>query len=94
VRQQIEGSRAIAQAVAWCRPQVVPAYPITPQTHIVEAVGAMAKAGTLSPCEYLTVESEFSAMSAAIGASAAGARTYTATASRGTPPPASGCRSS
>ena len=83
MRQQIEGSRAIAQAVAWCRPAVVPAYPITPQTHIVEAVGAMAKAGTLAPCEYLTVESEFSAMSAAIGASAAGARTYTATASQG-----------
>jgi len=83
VRQQIEGSRAIAQAVAWCRPEVVPAYPITPQTHIVEAVGAMVKAGTLSPCEYLTVESEFSAMSAAIGACAAGARTYTATASQG-----------
>lgn len=56
---------------------------VTPQTHIVEAVGALAKAGTLSACEYLTVESEFSAMSAAIGASAAGARTYTATASRG-----------
>lgn len=83
MRQQVEGSRAIAQAVAWCRPAVVPAYPITPQTHIVEAVGAMAKEGTLSPCEYLTVESEFSAMSAAIGASATGARTYTATASQG-----------
>ena len=83
MRQQVEGSRAIAQAVAWCRPAVVPAYPITPQTHIVEAVGAMVKAGTLSACEYLTVESEFSAMSAAIGASAAGARTYTATASQG-----------
>lgn len=83
MRQQIEGSRAIAQAVAWCRPTVVPAYPITPQTHIVEAVGAMAKSGALSPCNYLTVESEFSAMSAAIGASAAGARTYTATSSQG-----------
>ena len=83
MRQQIEGSRAIAEAVARCRPAVVPAYPITPQTHIVEAVGAMAKAGTLTSCEYLTVESEFSAMSAAIGASAAGARTYTATASQG-----------
>ena len=79
MRQQIEGSRAIAHAVAWCRPAVVPAYPITPQTHIVEAVGTMATAGTLSPCAYLTVESEFTAMSVAIGASAAGARTYTAT---------------
>ncbi|MBC7638330.1 MAG: pyruvate ferredoxin oxidoreductase, partial [Rhodoferax sp.] len=76
-------ARAIAQAVAGCRPAVVPAYPITPQTHIVEAIGAMVKAGPLSRCEYLTVESEFSAMSVAIGASAAGARTYTATASQG-----------
>jgi pyruvate ferredoxin oxidoreductase alpha subunit len=83
MREQLEGSRAIAEAVARCRPQVVPAYPITPQTHIVEAIGAMAKAGTLAPCEYVTVESEFAAMSAAIGASAMGARTYTATASQG-----------
>jgi pyruvate ferredoxin oxidoreductase alpha subunit len=83
MRDQLEGSRAIAEAVARCRPQVVPAYPITPQTHIVEAVGAMVKAGTLTNCEYVTVESEFAAMSAAIGASAMGARTYTATASQG-----------
>ncbi len=83
MRRQIEGSMAIAETVARCRPQVVPAYPITPQTHIVEAVGAMVKKGTLAPCEFITVESEFAAMSAAIGASAAGARTYTATASQG-----------
>jgi pyruvate ferredoxin oxidoreductase alpha subunit len=68
MRKQIEGSRAIAEAVARCRPEVVPAYPITPQTHIVEAIGAMVKAGTLDKCEFITVESEFSAMSAAIGA--------------------------
>jgi pyruvate ferredoxin oxidoreductase alpha subunit len=83
MRRQIEGSMAVAETVARCRPQVVPAYPITPQTHIVEAVGAMVKSGTLTPCEFITVESEFAAMSAAIGASAAGARTYTATASQG-----------
>jgi pyruvate ferredoxin oxidoreductase alpha subunit len=83
MRDQLEGSRAIAEAVARCRPQVVPAYPITPQTHIVEAVGAMVKSGTLAPCEFITVESEFAAMSAAIGACAMGARTYTATASQG-----------
>jgi pyruvate ferredoxin oxidoreductase alpha subunit len=83
MRRQIEGSRAIAETVAACRPHVIPAYPITPQTHIVEALGAMVKAGTLSPCEFITVESEFAAMSAAIGASAAGARAYTATASQG-----------
>jgi pyruvate ferredoxin oxidoreductase alpha subunit len=83
VRRQIEGSRGIAEAVALSRPQVVPAYPITPQTHIVEAVGVMVKDGTLAPCEFITVESEFGAMSAAIGASATGARTYTATSSQG-----------
>jgi pyruvate ferredoxin oxidoreductase alpha subunit len=38
MRRQIEGSRALAETVAACRPQVVPAYPITPQTHIVEAL--------------------------------------------------------
>jgi pyruvate ferredoxin oxidoreductase alpha subunit len=83
MRRQLEGSRAIAEAVARCRPQVVPAYPITPQTHIVEAIGAMVRDGSLSGCEFMTVESEFAAMSAAIGASAAGARAYTATASQG-----------
>jgi pyruvate ferredoxin oxidoreductase alpha subunit len=83
VRKQQEASKAIAQAVALCRPQVVPAYPITPQTHIVEAIGEMAKAGTLAPCEFMTVESEFGALSAAIGASAVGSRCYTATASQG-----------
>jgi pyruvate ferredoxin oxidoreductase alpha subunit len=83
VREQLEGSQAIARTVARCRPEVVPAYPITPQTHIVEALGKMAKAGELGRCQFVTVESEFAAMSAAIGASAAGARSYTATASQG-----------
>jgi pyruvate ferredoxin oxidoreductase alpha subunit len=83
VLRQIEGSRAVAEAVARCRPQVVPAYPISPQTHIVEAIAEMVAAGSLAPCEFVTVESEFGAMSVAIGASAAGARTYTATASQG-----------
>jgi pyruvate ferredoxin oxidoreductase alpha subunit len=59
------------------------AYPISPQTHIIEAVGAMVKEGTLAPCEFINVESEFAAMSVAIGASATGARAYTATASQG-----------
>ena len=81
--RQIEGSRAIAETVALCRPEVVCAYPISPQTHIIEAVGAMVKAGTLTPCEFINVESEFAAMSVAIGASATGARAYTATASQG-----------
>ncbi len=81
--RQIEGSRAVAETVALCRPEVVCAYPISPQTHIIEAVGAMVKAGLLSPCEFINVESEFAAMSVSIGSSAAGARTYTATSSQG-----------
>src|SRR5689334_19185496 len=81
--QQAEGSRAVAETVALCRPEVVCAYPISPQTHIVEAVGELVKSGRLSPCEFINVESEFAAMSVAIGASAAGARSYTATASQG-----------
>ena len=80
---QIEGSRAVAQAVALARPQVICAYPISPQTHIVEGLGELVKDGTLAPCEFINVESEFAAMSVAIGASAAGARAYTATASQG-----------
>jgi pyruvate ferredoxin oxidoreductase alpha subunit len=62
---------------------VICAYPISPQTHIVEALSQIVKAGELGRCEFLNVESEFAAMSACIGASAAGARTYTATASHG-----------
>jgi pyruvate ferredoxin oxidoreductase alpha subunit len=81
--RQVEGSRAVAETVALCRPDVVAAYPISPQTHIVEGLSRLVKSGRLSPCRYLNVESEFAAMSACIGASAAGARTYTATASQG-----------
>jgi len=80
---QIEGSRGVAEAAALCRPEVVCAYPISPQTHIVEALAGLVKAGELAPCEFVNVESEFAAMSVAIGASAAGARAYTATASQG-----------
>ena len=83
MRSQIEGSQAVAQAVALCRPEVISAYPISPQTHIVEALSDLVRTGELAPCEYLMVESEFAAMSAAIGASATGARAYTATASQG-----------
>jgi pyruvate ferredoxin oxidoreductase alpha subunit len=81
--KQTEGSHAVAEAVALCRPQVICAYPISPQTHIVEGLGEMVKSGELAGCEFINVESEFAAMSVAIGASAAGARTYTATASQG-----------
>jgi pyruvate ferredoxin oxidoreductase alpha subunit len=81
--KQTEGSHAVAEAVALCRPEVICAYPISPQTHIVEGLGGMVKSGALQKCEFINVESEFAAMSVAIGASAAGARAYTATASQG-----------
>ncbi len=81
--RQVEGSRAVAEAVAMCRPEVICAYPISPQTHVVENLSQIVKAGELSPCEFVNVESEFAAMSVAIGASATGARAYTATASQG-----------
>jgi pyruvate ferredoxin oxidoreductase alpha subunit len=80
---QIEGSQAVARAVTLCRPEVIAAYPISPQTHIVESLSDRVRTGELDGCEYLMVESEFGAMSACIGASAAGARTYTATSSQG-----------
>jgi pyruvate ferredoxin oxidoreductase alpha subunit len=81
--RQREGSAAVAEAVALCRPEVVCAYPISPQTHIVESLSDRVRTGELEGCEYLMVESEFGAMSACIGASGAGARTYTATSSQG-----------
>jgi pyruvate ferredoxin oxidoreductase alpha subunit len=83
MRRQMEGSRAVAETVARCRPEVICAYPISPQTHIVEGLSELVRSGELAPCEYINVESEFAAMSVAIGASAAGARSYTATASQG-----------
>jgi len=78
----MEGSHAVAEAVGYCRPQVIAAYPITPQTHIVEALADMA-ANCKIDAEYITVESEFSALSACLGASAAGSRVYSATTSQG-----------
>jgi pyruvate ferredoxin oxidoreductase alpha subunit len=83
VKQQIEGSQAVAQAVALCRPEVMACYPISPQTHIVETLSRKVKAGEIGNCQFLNVESEFGALSVLIGASAMGARTYTATSSQG-----------
>ena len=80
--QALEGSQALARAVALCRPQVVAAYPITPQTHIVENISKLVADGVLD-CEFVSVESEFSAASVALGAAAAGSRSYTASASQG-----------
>jgi pyruvate ferredoxin oxidoreductase alpha subunit len=81
--RQLEGSAAVAQTVARCEPEVVAAYPISPQTHIVEGLARLIAQGAVGRCEYLNVDSEFSALSACIGAAAVGARTYTATASQG-----------
>lgn len=82
MREQIEGSKAVARAVAAARPHVIGAYPISPQTHIVEELSKLVKAEQLA-AEYINVESEFAAMSVSIGASATGARAYTATSSQG-----------
>ncbi len=78
----VEGSYAVAHAVKVCKPNVISAYPITPQTHIVEDLAQFVADGDMN-CEYMNVESEFSAISALIGASAAGARTYSSTTSQG-----------
>ncbi len=80
--QMLEGSQALARAVALCRPQVVAAYPITPQTHIVENISKLVADGKLR-CELVSVESEFSAASLVLGAAAAGSRAYTASSSQG-----------
>lgn len=78
----MEGSLAVAEAAKMADVDVVAAYPITPQTHIVERLADMVATGELN-ANYIPVESEHSAMSACIGASAVGARTFTATAGQG-----------
>jgi pyruvate ferredoxin oxidoreductase alpha subunit len=76
------GTDAVAEAVMHCRPEVIAAYPITPQSHLTEALSEFKADGKLK-AEYIPVESEFSAMSCVIGASAYGVRTFTATSSQG-----------
>ena len=78
----IEVSHAAAEAVALANVDVIAAYPITPQTHIVEQLAEMTNSGQLD-AEYVPVESEHSAISACLGSSAMGARTFTAGASQG-----------
>jgi len=80
--QIMEGSHAIAEAARLCRPEVVSAYPITPQTHIVERLADFVADGDLN-AEYICVESELSALSVCLGSSAAGSRVYSATSSQG-----------
>ncbi len=78
----LEGSFAIAEAVRMVNADVISAYPITPQTHIVERLAEMIADGELD-AEFICVESEHSAMSACVGASAAGARVFTCSAGQG-----------
>lgn len=81
-RRIMEGSRAVAEAVALCQPQVVAAYPITPQTHIVHELAQMVADGQLK-VEFVNVESEHSAASVVLGASATGVRVFTSSSSQG-----------
>ncbi|MCX5656917.1 MAG: pyruvate ferredoxin oxidoreductase [Candidatus Omnitrophica bacterium] len=82
MKAYLESSDAIAKTVALCRPGVISAYPITPQTHIVEGLASMVADGELN-AEFVNVESEHSAASCCLGASAAGVRSYTSTSSQG-----------
>ena len=81
-RKFLSGDEALAEGVRLARPQVISAYPITPQTVVVERLSEMVESGELQ-AEYLHVESEHSALSAAMGARATGARAFTATSSQG-----------
>lgn len=81
-RRFLSGDEAFAEGVRLARPQVISAYPITPQTVVVERLSEMVESGSLT-AEYIHVESEHSALAAAIGAAATGARTFTATSSQG-----------
>lgn len=82
MKKVLEGSMAISEGVRMSEPHVISAYPITPQTHIVEHLSQMVADGDLKS-EFVMVESEHSAASVVLGASACGVRTYTATASQG-----------
>lgn len=82
MKRFLSGDEALAEGVRLARPQVISAYPITPQTVVVERLSEMVEDGSLD-AEYLHVESEHTALSAAMGASATGVRTFTATSSQG-----------
>lgn len=81
-KDMLTGNSAIAYGVKLAEPQVIPVFPITPQTEIIEQIGKWIASGELK-AKYMLMESEHSAISAAIGASLAGARTFTATSSQG-----------
>ena len=82
MKKFLSGNEAFAEGIRLARPEVISAYPITPQTIVVERLSEMVEDGSLT-AEYVHVESEHSALSCAIGASAAGARAFTATSSQG-----------
>ncbi len=81
-RHFMEGSKVVAEAIFLCKPDVVSAYPITPQTHIVETLAQLIADGRIKS-KFLEVDSEFSAISSVAGAVAAGSRAFTATCSQG-----------
>ncbi|RLF94612.1 pyruvate ferredoxin oxidoreductase, partial [Thermococci archaeon] len=82
VKKVIEGNHAVSYGIRDARAEVIAAYPITPQTHIVELLSEFCASGELK-AKFIKVESEHSAMAACVGASAAGARASTATSSQG-----------
>ncbi|MDP2937743.1 MAG: pyruvate ferredoxin oxidoreductase [Candidatus Omnitrophota bacterium] len=82
MKEFLEGSRAVAEIVKLCKPGVISAYPITPQTHIVEELAKMVADGELN-AQFVNVESEHSAASVVLGAVATGVRAFTATSSQG-----------
>ena len=81
-KQFLEGSQAVAEIVTLCKPGVISAYPITPQTHIVEGLAQIIADGRLNS-QFVNVESEHSAASVVLGAVATGVRVFTATSSQG-----------
>lgn len=81
-RKFLSGNEAFAEGIRLAKPQVISAYPITPQTIVVERLSEMVEDGSLK-AEFIHVESEHSALSCAMGASAVGARAFTATSSQG-----------
>ncbi|MBQ4465620.1 MAG: pyruvate ferredoxin oxidoreductase, partial [Oscillospiraceae bacterium] len=82
MKKFLSGDEAFAEGIRLAAPEVISAYPITPQTIVVERLSDMVEDGSLD-AEFIHVESEHSALSCAIGASAAGVRTFTATSSQG-----------
>ncbi|KKU79465.1 MAG: Pyruvate ferredoxin oxidoreductase, alpha subunit [Parcubacteria group bacterium GW2011_GWA2_47_7] len=82
-RKALTGSEVTALAVAQSRPEVIPAYPITPQTNIIEVLGDMVASGKLANCQFTNVDSEYAAIARVIGAGHQGARCFTATSGQG-----------